>query len=215
MSENRTYSQDEVNALLAAQGLSEQNVRYVGIRWFGHGGVTLRLKNAVAGGHSLILQGYGDAGVIDHGTWFDLRKKELVRLGLIVRDDSVVREQGFTGIVDAPDKERASINGYLDSEIIKIFKGPLGKFEKVIASLNTHHACAHFMHVSGAEGLGDLSRDAIVDKRYHYLLTKFRWELLLDHDLRPACERYGIDWTTISREEMIEALTRIEIENEN
>lgn len=215
MSKNRTYTQNEVNALLAAQGLSEQTVRYVGIRWFGYGGVTVRMKNGVAGNHSVVLQGYGDAGVIDHGTWRDLKKGVLVKQGLIVRDDSVIEAEGFAGVIEASDTERPSPNGFLDDEIIKVFESPIGKFKQTIANLTTHQACTHFLHVAKEAKIDDVSRTSIINSRYMYLLTKYRWSLLLDHDLRPACEQYQIDWGTLTRDEVIEALTRVELETEH
>jgi len=191
----------------------------VGIRWFGDGGFGAPLTYPISGVNKLLLNGYGDKGVMDNSTWVRLRKGEHAGFGLLVRDDSVIEELGVVGAVAPPDPEKdISPNSFTPAQAREILTNyTLPKFKGVVRDLTSHWGAIHL--IREAEALIDekikidLTRVSYLKERRDYLQSEFRFSLMHPHDMRACCEQYGIrNWEDMQVEEMIEALTNAEIE---
>jgi len=148
--------------------LFKQKSPLVGVRWFGLGGIGLGLNYAVNGTKRVSLEGYGDKGVIDVGTWFRVRGTEEVRGGILVRDDRVIEETATNGYAAKPDiKENP--NAFVDDEIERILKmKSMNKLRQVMKNCTNHFCPKHFRMVGKEINCG-LERLAIISERETYL----------------------------------------------
>lgn len=196
--------------VLSELDLFKQKSPIVGVRWFGKGGTSIGLTYAVAGQTRVVLEGYGSKAVIDYPTWIRMRTSEEARVGVLVRDDSVIAELGVSGIIGEPDKKR-NPNALLDEEIIILLKGNVGDLKKKVEAFTNHFPALHMLMVAKEIGFNDLSKLSIIRDKYRYLLTKFKISLLHHHDLTLSCELYNISFDNKTDEQMIEELTQIEL----
>jgi len=182
----------------------------VGVRWYGQGAIRIGLSNPVAGNSSVVLEGYGDSAVIDYASWRSrIRSIEAARDGVLVRDDSVIEEKGFNGVIGEKDIKK-NPNAFTDEEIEKLLKNNIDKLKKVVDGFTHHFPGHHFLKVAENIGFNDRSVLAVIEKKYEYLEAVYRWDLLHIRDLNEAMERRKLD-PSVSREAMVEKLVRLEL----
>lgn len=182
----------------------------VGIRWYGDGGYSVGLRNPIHGVTKLVLKGYGDKGVIDYQAWQRIRSSEEVYWGIVVRDDSVVEELGTIGkiakedVVDSP-------NARTREQLIKLVKGPFSKLEQFLNKIDHHWVAFHCRKLAKEFKVNDARKISLIEERYGFLLTKFRYALMHKHDLKLACEYKEIQYDGLTDDQMIQALATLEM----
>jgi len=182
----------------------------VGVRWFGSGGFKIGLSHPINGVNSVLLHGYNDKAVIDLPAWHRIGNTEAVHDGVIVRDDSVVKELGLTGVVAPIDKIKSE-NAFLDDEIRAILKKGIPILKATMKKITNQFAAKHFLDVMDLDKNKDLSKRAVIEGRRDELLTYHRYSLLHHHDLTSCCETFGIEFKGLTDAEMIVKLAKKEL----
>jgi hypothetical protein len=206
----------ELEQLHQELDLYQQKSPIVGVRWFGRGGFGIGLSHPVGGVTKLILDGYGDKAVIDYTTWLRIKNTEHAKLGLLVRDDSVIDELNIIGVTAKSDVNKPGPNSFTPEEAKKILEGTIKELKKVIDDLTSFWGAIHLLDEARDLGITDESRLSVIRNRKNYLLLKFRVSLLHPHDLQVVCESFKVkDSENLSIDEKIEAITKIEYDNLN
>lgn len=185
-------------------------VPLVGVRWYGKGGVSLGLTHPIGGYSKVVLRGYGDKGTIDLATWVRVESSDIVKEGVLVRDDAVVTEMAIDGAIADPDKHTNS-NSFTDSQIEKFLRGNIKKLNEVLDSCTHHFAPYHFLVVMRNIGLKDAEVQKVVRKRAKEMFVQHNWSLLHHHDLTEAMEINGLEYKGKTDDEMVSELTNMEL----
>lgn len=188
----------------------------VGVRWFGMGAYYIRMNHAMEGQAMLVLKGYNDKGFLDYSTWKQIWKNELVKKGMIVRDDSVLEEIGMSShAVAEPDSFKGE-NSFTLKEVQDLLTGSAGNFKKVINNVTSHQLIDHFRIQYKELGITDVTKKLAMDHRQKYLVSKYNWSNLVhDFDIQLACEARQIPgYKDMSKEEIVEILVKMDIETD-
>jgi len=182
----------------------------VGISWFGSGGFGCGLTKVINGKRRISFNGYGEKAVIDKSTWFNLRGCDLAYKGLLVRDDSVLKELGINGITAEDDKER-SPNAITDAEAINLLTGSVKKLKEKMETITEYNAATHLLLEADKQNINDVAKTGIIKERRNYLFEKQRIEKMHDRDLAIACDIHGIN-PDLDRDVIVERLTEINLQ---
>ena len=189
--------------------LKRQNL-VVGVRWYGHGSCNLPLSLPVSGKSSLYLSGYGDKGVLDYALWLKIQGTEIVKKGVIVRDDSVLEEL-FISEDAAPNDGVKSPNAFTDLEIESLL-GAKRELKTKLKDITYFHTVARFLRIAKETKMdkdGDLM--TLLKNAYHRLEVRFRYDLLDKWDLLNIAESAGISTVGVSTEDLKEKLIKREL----
>lgn len=201
------------NVLAKNEQLSKENEIFkqknpiVGVRWYGMGSYHIRMLNPTEGQSSLRLDKYLDKGFLDYATWVNIRKNELARKGLIVRDDSVIEELGLTHQLVAQPDEYKDPNAFTLAELQELLKGPIKNLKNALNKMTSHQAIEHFMLQYKELGLNDAAKKLLLKNRENYLALKYNWNLQHDYDIEMACKTRDISgYENMYRDEIIDML---------
>ena len=189
---------EELKRLRLENDSLKKQTKIVGVRWYGHGGVGIGLSFEINGTKRIELQGYGAKGPIDYSTWLRAKNWPVVQEGILVRDDTVLKEINTIGIVAQEDTYK-NPNAFTDDDIKNLILDTIeGKSEKkiknTILNIDSHQIVFRIYEKFKKEKNSKLYeiRDLLWNQ-YKLLETRYRWSKLDKWDVIMACENAGID----------------------
>ena len=213
MSVENTNDLIKENAQLYRQlSVYQKQSPLVGVRFYGQGGFGIGLNQTINGLNRVALKGYGSKGIIDQAAWQRIQGTEEVQAGIGVRDDNVIKELGFEGVV--AEEEVKNSNSFTDDEIMHLLSNSSLKQLKKMADNITHHfAARHFVEAAKLNKFQDKTKISLFEQKHLELFTKFKWELLNIHDLKLACDIQELDSERKTKEQLVEMLANLELKN--